>query len=65
MSQLPISESLYDKLLYRQKLAQSGVPFKSAHRCSNCNNEFDCNSWECDETEKIFCSRECSKQYNE
>ena len=65
MSKLQIPESLLDKLLYRQKLAESGVLFKTPHRCSNCNNEFDCGSWECDESEKVFCSIECSKEYDD
>lgn len=56
--------NILDTILYRQKLSESGALFKTPHRCSNCNNEFDCGNWNCDENEGIFCSIECSMQYN-
>jgi hypothetical protein len=64
MNQIQIPESLLDCMLYREKLVQSGVPFKSAHRCNNCNNEFDCSSWDCDETDDVYCTIKCSEEYN-
>lgn len=61
---IEIPKGLGEKILYRMKLAESGAQFKTPHRCSNCNKEFDCETWDCNEIEKIYCSIECSKEYN-
>lgn len=66
---MEIPDNIYQKCLQRKKLYDSGVRIKSAHRCFNCGKEFDCGAWECDfekdGTIDVYCSVECSREYND